>query len=140
MYLTSFLYYSSVLLQTSNKYQSFQPNRLLNLLPPNSTSYGQVHSCFLPASQSRNSTVHIMAQKTVISKNLDVGVLSIRLTDNVLRHPHMTSRINLFRSQQARNSSSNAQQAGPKKLISPHVSHSLCFISQPVIDQLRSFH
>lgn len=79
-----------------------------------------------------------MAQETVINKSLQAGALSIRLPDNVLRHPHMTSRINLFRSQQARNSSSNAQQAGPKKLISPHVSHSSCFVSQPVIDQLRS--
>lgn len=76
-----------------------------------------------------------MAQKTAMNKNLQVRALSIRLPDNVLRHPHMTSRINLFRSQQARNSSSNAQQAGPKKLISPHVSHSSCFVSQSVIDQ-----
>ena len=61
--------------------------------------------------------------KTIISKSMLAGASSIRLTETVLRHSHMPSRINLFRPQQARNSSSNAQ-AGPKKPISPHVSHS----------------
>ena len=74
-----------------------------------------------------------MAQKTVIGKSLEAGASSIRLLDNVLRHPHMASRINLPRSQQARNSSSNAQ-AGLKKPISPHVGRSPCSVSQLVID------
>lgn len=65
----------------------------------------------------------IMGADNSINKSLQAGAWSIRLPDKVLQ---MASSINL-RSQQARNSLSNAQ-ADPKKFIFRHV------VSEPVID------